>query len=110
MFDRLVNAALTNAVLVVLLAFVVSVLTLVWRHPRWGHGLWLLVLVKFLVPPMIAVPLPAIAGFWSATDDSPTGNQEISSPLPLHVPEIEDDAPQIEPPVMTNPIAAAEHF
>jgi beta-lactamase regulating signal transducer with metallopeptidase domain len=52
------DAALSNAVAATVLAMVALTLSAAWRHPSWAHALWLIVLLKFLTPPLFEVPLP----------------------------------------------------
>ena len=54
------ETALSNALLVAVLAFVVAVLSRIWRNPAGLHVLWVLVLVKLFTPPLlpVGVPLP----------------------------------------------------
>ncbi len=55
----LLHAGLLNALLAGLLAAAVAVLARLCRgRPALVHGLWLLVLLKFVTPPLAAVPLP----------------------------------------------------
>jgi beta-lactamase regulating signal transducer with metallopeptidase domain len=55
--DALLQIGLENAVAVTLLAGVAAALGLVCRRPAVRHGLWLLVLLKFLCPPLVPVPI-----------------------------------------------------
>ena len=61
----MLNALLWNLLLTAGLAVVLAVLCrlpLLHKRPALRHWLWLLVLVKLVTPPLIAVPLlPAIA-------------------------------------------------
>jgi beta-lactamase regulating signal transducer with metallopeptidase domain len=54
----LLEIGLSNAILATLLAVAVAVLTRLCRRPAVSHGLWLLVLLKLLTPPLWTVPLP----------------------------------------------------
>jgi WD40 repeat protein/beta-lactamase regulating signal transducer with metallopeptidase domain len=53
LMDILVGNALAAAVL----AVVVVGVTRIWRNPHVGHVLWLLVLLKLVVPPAVEVPI-----------------------------------------------------
>ena len=59
----LTSAALINAVLATFLAVGVALATWRWRRPAIVHALWLLVLLKFITPPVIELPIlpPAAA-------------------------------------------------
>ena len=43
----------SNAVVATLLALITVIVTRLWRSPQLAHGLWLLVLVKLVTPPLI---------------------------------------------------------
>ncbi len=55
----LLETAASNAVVATVLALVVFPVARGLRKPALAHGLWIVVLAKFLTPSMIAVPLPA---------------------------------------------------
>src|SRR5262245_51575056 len=58
--ESLLTVGLVNVVLAALLALVVLVLSRVFRRPALLHALWLLVLLNFLAPPLVPLPvLPA---------------------------------------------------
>lgn len=48
---------LQNTVVAALFALLVAVGSRLWRHPAVSHFLWLLVLVKLLSPPLVAIPI-----------------------------------------------------
>jgi beta-lactamase regulating signal transducer with metallopeptidase domain len=50
-----------NALLATVLAIGAAVLTRIWRRPALAHGLWLLVLLKLVTPPLFLVPIPTRA-------------------------------------------------
>jgi bla regulator protein BlaR1 len=59
MTQTLLQAGLVNAILATLLAVVVAGLARLCRaRPALVHGLWLLVLLKLMTPPLIPLPLP----------------------------------------------------
>jgi uncharacterized protein (TIGR03067 family) len=66
--DYLLEVALSNAIVVTGMAIVVYLVTRLVRNPALCHGLWLLVLVKFITPPLAFVPLPAS---WGLVRQSP---------------------------------------
>jgi beta-lactamase regulating signal transducer with metallopeptidase domain len=61
--DTLLQIGIANAASTVPLAILVLCATLVFRRPATRHALWLLVLVKFVAPPLIVVPV-----FWTNTE------------------------------------------
>jgi beta-lactamase regulating signal transducer with metallopeptidase domain len=58
--DFLVYVIGHNAVGALVLAVVVLAVTHFWRHPRLAYWLWLLVLLKFFVPPVGFVDVPIL--------------------------------------------------
>src|ERR1700722_15873033 len=59
--DTLLQVALSNAAVATALALIAGVASVVWRRrPALVHGLWLLVLLKLLTPPLARVPVPGL--------------------------------------------------
>jgi beta-lactamase regulating signal transducer with metallopeptidase domain len=55
MASLLLQIGLTNVVLALTAAFAVRLVTLRWRNPQLAAVLWLVVLIKFVTPPLVAV-------------------------------------------------------
>jgi len=55
--QAIASIGLSNAAVAVLLAVLVFVVTRFWRNPALAHALWLLVLLKFIAPPLVGVAL-----------------------------------------------------
>ena len=51
---------LTNTIIATILGLLVFGVTRIWRNPHLAHGLWLLVLVKLVTPPLFTIPLPIL--------------------------------------------------
>ncbi|HTU24032.1 MAG TPA: hypothetical protein VMF30_01465, partial [Pirellulales bacterium] len=47
-----------NVIGAAVLALAVFGITRFWKNPAVRHALWLLVLVKLVAPPLVALPLP----------------------------------------------------
>jgi WD40 repeat protein/beta-lactamase regulating signal transducer with metallopeptidase domain len=62
--NSLVVMALSNAVVAALMAVVVIAISRVCRRPALTHGLWLLVLLKLITPPVFEVPVRV--SWWNA--------------------------------------------
>ena len=60
--DSLVHAMLSNAVAVTVLAVLVAGLARACRRPALIHGLWLVVMLKLVTPPVVPVFLPVFSG------------------------------------------------
>jgi beta-lactamase regulating signal transducer with metallopeptidase domain len=58
--QALVETALSNALVASALALVAFAVSR-WRRPALAHGLWLLVLVKLITPPLVPIYLPPMA-------------------------------------------------
>src|SRR4051794_22887480 len=56
--DTLLHLGVSNALLAGLLALVAALVARFARRPALAHGLWLLVLLKLLTPPLLPVPIP----------------------------------------------------
>ncbi|HEY7426255.1 MAG TPA: M56 family metallopeptidase [Gemmataceae bacterium] len=55
--DDLLNIALSNAVVAAVLALVAAAAGALCRRPALVHGLWLLVLLKLVTPPLLRIPV-----------------------------------------------------
>jgi beta-lactamase regulating signal transducer with metallopeptidase domain len=69
----LFNLGLSNAVTATVLAIAVACVTYFCRRPALAHGLWLLVLLKLLTPPLWSVALPEVTMPELAQADSADG-------------------------------------
>ncbi len=76
----ILEVAFSNAIVAGVLAVAVFALTLAWRPPALVHCLWLLVLARFVMPPLVAIPivlprphndLPADANLEFSLDTAP---------------------------------------
>jgi beta-lactamase regulating signal transducer with metallopeptidase domain len=76
--DTLLELGLHNAVMATGLALLAAAVGSCCRRPALTHGLWLLVLLKFITPPLFPVPL-----FWSTQEHPPREN--AAAPLPADV-------------------------
>jgi beta-lactamase regulating signal transducer with metallopeptidase domain len=65
----------SNAVIAAILAVVTLVMTRFWRSPQLAHGLWLLVLLKLITPPLIDVSPPSA---WLAQSLAPVETSSIA--------------------------------
>jgi beta-lactamase regulating signal transducer with metallopeptidase domain len=54
----LLEMGLRNALLATVLAAFVAAVCLMCRRPALRHGLWLVVLVKLVTPPLVPIPIP----------------------------------------------------
>jgi beta-lactamase regulating signal transducer with metallopeptidase domain len=55
----------SNALIAAVLALVTVIVTRCWRSPQIAHGLWLLVLLKLITPPLVTVSPPGHWFGWS---------------------------------------------
>ncbi len=57
--EQLFQHGLSNAAAAALLAIAAAVATRVWRNPHFAYAAWLIVLVRLVAPPLVAVNVPA---------------------------------------------------
>jgi beta-lactamase regulating signal transducer with metallopeptidase domain len=93
--DTLLDLGLRNAVMATLLALLAAVLTYLWRRPAFAHGLWLLVLLKLLTPPLVPLPIA-----WPGAAETLPG----AGGLPVEPP------PPAEPHPNAAPLQQPNHF
>jgi beta-lactamase regulating signal transducer with metallopeptidase domain len=75
--DTLLDLGLRNAVMATLLALLAAVLIYLWRRPAFAHGLWLLVLLKLLTPPLVPLPID-----WPGGDVLRREGEALAEPEP----------------------------
>jgi beta-lactamase regulating signal transducer with metallopeptidase domain len=108
--NTLLRIGLENAVAAVPLAAIAFVASLICRRPAVRHGLWLLVLVKFIAPPLVAVPVP-----WMS-DEAPVAVSPAAPEPALAVADVEaieglaiDETP-LDPPISRPPLLSAKNI
>ncbi len=60
--EQLFQHGLSNAAAAALLAIVAAIATRIWRNPHFAYAAWLIVLVRLVAPPLVAVNVPAARG------------------------------------------------
>jgi len=83
--NTLVICGLINAVIASLLAIGAIFATWVWRNPYATRAIWLVVLLRFIVPPMFTIQLPWLADAADQQVDSTkllSGSRQKSTKLP----------------------------
>lgn len=97
MMQAIANIGLSNAAVAVLLAVLVFVVTRFWRSPALAHALWLLVLLKFIAPPLVGVALKLPVADTQATppvDVTAVPPVETLTATPIEIPsEPPEDLP-----------------
>jgi beta-lactamase regulating signal transducer with metallopeptidase domain len=92
----LLEIGLSNAAMAGVLAVLAAVLCRLYRRPAFAHGLWLVVLLKLVTPPLVPVPLPwfdapetaepsaadPVAVFLPAEDGRTHSVNPVDAPLP----------------------------
>ena len=87
----------SNSLLVVVLAAVIAVVGRFWRNPAGLHLLWLLVLLKFVTPPLLTVPI-------HLPPNRPVIENHVAATLPDKEPvfpvdeKVADSEPNLAPP------------
>ena len=85
----LLEIALSNAVMATVLGLLVLVVSRFCHRPALIHGLWLVVLLKLVTPPVVSVPveiLPASVVVADAADDADI----VDTPVPVEAMPVED--------------------
>lgn len=85
--ESLVQIGLSNAVVAVVLAGVAALVGALVRKPALTHGLWLLVLLKLVTPPLFLIPIP-----WS----EPAGRDKVEA-LVAALPEVPAEPAEVPP-------------
>jgi beta-lactamase regulating signal transducer with metallopeptidase domain len=78
--DTLLRIGLGNALAAAALALPAAVVSRTCRRPALAHGLWLLVLLRLVAPPVWVVPLPGLGGSAAAppvTGEAPADPAEV---------------------------------
>jgi beta-lactamase regulating signal transducer with metallopeptidase domain len=78
---------LSNAAMATLLAVFAAGLCRLYRRPALAHGLWLVVLLKLVTPPLVEVPLP-----WFDSREPARPTEESTGPVFVVMPEFLADA------------------
>ena len=111
--DDLLSIAVSNAVAATVLAVAAIAVGAVYRRPALVHGLWLLVLLKLVTPPLVYIPVAWPMGTESEREvvvrEEPAielsgGSSEARPTLPLQeqtipvadLPDSEEDVPGIQ--------------
>ena len=89
----LLDVALSNAIMAVLLALLAGVVGACCRRPALVHGLWLLVLLKLLTPPLFHVPIPSFHASEPAEPVAPLADHPEPTKQPADVPRRIADQP-----------------
>jgi beta-lactamase regulating signal transducer with metallopeptidase domain len=101
--DALLDLGLRNALGATVLAVLVAGLGRVCRRPALRHSLWLLVLLRLLVPPVLPLrllPAPAQSPPHADASVVPEGPaavaaEDAAEPVPAEAPVAEPDAPDV---------------
>jgi beta-lactamase regulating signal transducer with metallopeptidase domain len=56
--EQLFQHGLSNAAAAAVLAIVAAIATRIWRNPHFAYAAWLIVLVRLVAPPLLAVSVP----------------------------------------------------
>jgi beta-lactamase regulating signal transducer with metallopeptidase domain len=92
--ETILHIGLSNAAVAGVLAIVVAGVALVCRKPAVLHGLWLLVLLKLLTPPLVRIPVMLQAAESSAA--APVSGDRVE-PVPDRDVLVPVDVPAEEP-------------
>ena len=79
MLDSLFHVGLSNACLACLLAILATIVSARFKQPQVAHILWLLVMVKLITPPLIAVPI-SFPGMQAQVSYTPSAEPTATMP------------------------------
>ncbi|MHB1036986.1 MAG: M56 family metallopeptidase [Pirellulales bacterium] len=85
----------SNALLVLVLGVGVALLGRIWKNPLYLHLLWVLVLLKLVTPPLVAVPLPLSAMQSRIASEEQVVNARVAHRSPAGA--FQEDAPSTAP-------------
>jgi beta-lactamase regulating signal transducer with metallopeptidase domain len=115
--DDVLNIGLSNALVAMLLAVIAIVVGMIYRRPALMHGLWLLVLLKLVTPPLVRIPIA-----WSGAPESGASEAAAAEEPPPAISPLAPEEPArvfllfdaadvepaaLEPPTPTAPEPAA---
>jgi beta-lactamase regulating signal transducer with metallopeptidase domain len=116
--DAVLDLGLHNAMLALLLALLVAALCCLFRRPAIRHGLWLLVLLKLLTPPLCELRIPwhvdrGLPGVEAAglnlprTLPEPLAEYSVESPslVPTDIQPLGEETIEPAPSLLPNPNA-----
>ncbi|OAI49364.1 hypothetical protein AYO44_06430 [Planctomycetaceae bacterium SCGC AG-212-F19] len=86
--ETVLHIGLGNGALATLLAIAAAAVSLFARRPALAHGLWLLVLLKLVTPPLVRLPVPS---FWESTPPAVESTAVASPPVVLTAIRVEVD-------------------
>jgi beta-lactamase regulating signal transducer with metallopeptidase domain len=100
---------LANALTAAVLAVVVAGFTRLWRRPALAHALWLLVLLKLITPPLVAIGPPWALPVGAASEDGQVAraDERTASLPPSAVGPVSAPARTGGEPAVDTPIPAA---
>jgi beta-lactamase regulating signal transducer with metallopeptidase domain/protein involved in polysaccharide export with SLBB domain len=111
-----VAIGLINAVSAGILALLVLGITRIWKNPRLAYGLWMIVLLKLITPPVVNIPLrftwqSEVAQRESGPDDRPGAMPDSSTVVgtaqPGHAEAVSTEAASTKLRRDPNPLAAS---
>src|SRR5438874_11605131 len=94
--NDLLHVALSNAVAAIALAVVAAITGRLCRRPALTHGLWLLVFLKLVTPPLLTIRIPWVEASLSSTPDG-AATRSADPSLPAPVPQAELEVAVLDP-------------
>jgi beta-lactamase regulating signal transducer with metallopeptidase domain len=102
--NDLLSIAVSNAVAATILALVAFVVGAVYRRPALVHGLWLLVLLKLVTPPLLLIPVawPTASEVVPVEEEPPLVTQEAPAAIVVLPSAGDEKSPALEPPALVD--------
>ena len=97
-----IELVISNAMVATVMALLVGVVSRFIRRPHIVYGLWLLVLLKLVTPPIVPVHLPVAYDWRPVSSSAPMNTMDIPQALPI------DARPNVSPTVVLSELPATE--
>ena len=98
----------SNALLVVILAAVIAAVGRFWKNPAGLHFFWLLVLLKFITPPLLTVPIHLPSRPIAKNQSIRQFHPRVMRSHFLLIEKVADSEPSLAPSFDQEPIAGAD--
>ncbi len=86
----------SNSIVVTVLAMALVLLGRIWKNPQGLHVLWVMVLLKFVTPPLLILPVPLVVNRQVPAPDRQQAGRRVADRSPVEVSR-EDESISIGP-------------
>ena len=82
----------SNSLVVTVLAMALVLLGRIWKNPVGLHVLWVMVLLKFVTPPLLILPVPLTVNLQLPAPDQQKAGQRVADRSPVEVSREDENA------------------